>query len=97
MLSEQLLLHDIACIGVATEVLVGQLGHHSAAWRALDKALHDEEWLVNVFHCTRIFADGCGDSGYTYRPTAELIYNGKQNFIVDFVQSVRVDVQCAQR
>ena len=96
-MSEQLLLHDIARVWVATEVFVGQRGHHSASWSALNKALHDKEWLVNVLYRTRVFADGCGDSGYTYRATAELIYYGKQYLIVDFIQSVRIDVQCTSR
>ena len=60
-LFKQVALQDIASIRIPAEMIIGKLGGHSASWRTLDEAFHDEEWLVNLLYGAAIFADSRGD------------------------------------
>ena len=58
-------------------MLIGKLGGHSASWRTLDEAFHDEEWLVNLLYSAAIFADSRGDGAYAHRTATELVDDGQ--------------------
>ena len=78
-------------------MIVGKLGGHSASWRTLDEALHDEEWLVNLLYGAAIFADSRGNGAYAHRTSTELVDDGGENLVVYPVQAILVDVQCLKR
>ena len=73
-----------------------QFGNHPSTRGALDKALHDEERLVYLLYRSAIFSDGRGDSRDTHGSTLELIDDGEQDLIVDFIESILVDIQGGQ-
>ena len=75
---------------------VGELCHHTATWRTLDETLHNQEWLIDLLYSTGIFTDGCGDGSDSYRTTTELVDDGKQDLIVDFIETILVDIQGSQ-
>ncbi len=78
-------------------MLVSQLRHHPSTRSTFDEALHDEEWLVYLFHRSGILTDGGSYRGDAHRTSTELVDDGQQDAVVYFVQSVLVDVQCLQR
>ena len=78
---------------VASQMAVGQGRGHASAWRALDESLHDEEGFVDLFHRSGVFADGRGDGADAHRTASELVDDGQQNLVVDFVEAVLVDVE----
>ena len=84
-------------IDISSEVLVSELGHHSSTWSALYETFHNEVWLVYLFHCTCILANGSGDGGDTHRSTLELVDNGKEYLVVGLVKSIAVDIECRER
>lgn len=59
----------------SAEMLVGKGCYHASTWCALDESLHYEVRFVYLFHCARVFADGCGNSADTNRTTTKLVYN----------------------
>ena len=75
---------------------IRQFRHHTSSRRALDKALHDEERLVHLLHGASILAHSRGDGGDAHRTTLELVDDGQQDLIVDFIETVLVDVQGCQ-
>ena len=78
-------------------MLIGKLGGHSASWRTLDEAFHDEEWLVNLLYGAAIFTDSRGDGAYAHRTSTELVDNGGENLVVNLVQAILVDIQRLER
>ena len=69
---KQVSLHNIACIRISAEMLVGKRRCHSASRRALDETLHDEERLVNLLYGAAILAYCRGNGAYAYRTATEL-------------------------
>ena len=72
-LSPQVGLHNVAAIGISSEVLVCQFGHHTSAWRTLDKSLHDQERLIDLLHRVGVLTDSCGNGRDTDRSTTKLV------------------------
>ena len=75
---------------------IGQFGDHPPTWRPLDEALHDEERLVDLLNGTGILADGCGNRRDAHRTTLELVDDSQQDLIVDFIETILVDIQGCQ-
>ena len=74
-------------------MVVSEAGGHAATGRALDEAFHDEERLVDFLDGTGVLADGGGNGAETDRTATELIDDGSEYLVVDFVEPVLVDVQ----
>ena len=81
---------------IATEVVIGQFGDHTATRGTFDEAFHDKERLVDLLHSTSILANGSGDGSDAHRTTLELIDNGEQDLVVDFIETILVDVQSCE-
>ena len=77
-------------------MLVCQFGNHSSTRSALYESLHYQEWLIYLLNSAGVFAYGCCYGGYSHRAALELIDDGKQNLIIDFIETILVDVQCRQ-
>ena len=86
----------ICLIGVSAKMLEGEVCDHTPAGCALDESLHDEERFVDLFNCSSILTDSCSDGGNANRPPSELVDDGEQDLVVDFVQTVFVNVQCRE-
>ena len=78
-------------------MLIGKLGGHSASWRTLDEAFHDEEWLVNLLYGAAILAYCRGNGAYAYRTSTELVDDGGENLIINLIQAILVDVERLER
>ena len=77
-------------------MVVGEFGHHAATRCALDEAFHDEEWLVDILYRPRVFADGCGYGAQANGAAAKLVDNRQEDLIVDFIETIFVDVEGLQ-
>ena len=69
------------------------MGDFPSAGCALDETFFNEERLVHFFDSFRIFAEGSGNCSQTDRAAVELVYDGGQNLVVDFVKPVAVNVE----
>ena len=90
-------LHDVATVRITSEVAIGLFCHHTTTRRTFDKALHDEEWLVNLLDGTRILSYSRRYGSEAYRPAFELVDDGKQYLVVYLVKTKLVDVQRCER
>ena len=81
---------------VASEMFVGQVGDFASAWCASDEAFFDEEWFVDLLYGSGIFTDGRGNGGDAYGSSFELVDDGSENLVVDFVEAVLVNVECLE-
>ena len=70
-----------------------QFSDLTSARRAADKTLFDKEGFVNLFKCTRIFTDGCGNRTYADRSAFEFVDNRQQDLIIRIVEAVTIDVE----
>ena len=95
--SSFLILHLIKkrvfAINVSSQMLISQLGDFTASRRTLQETFLDEERFVHFFHRTGIFTESRGDGGQAHWTSIELIDNGGENLVVDFIQAIAVDVQ----
>ena len=87
----------VRVIDVATQMLVGQFCDFASSRGALEETLLDEERLIYLLHCTSLFAHRCGDGVDTHRSTLELVDDGGENLVVDFVKTILVDIECFER
>ena len=71
----------------------GKVGDFAAARGALDEAFFDEVGLVDLLDGAGVFADGGGYGGEAHRTSAELVDDGRQYLIVNFIEAVAVDVE----
>ena len=72
---------------------IGKLGYFPSARRALDKALFDKIRLIDLLERTGIFAQCRCNRRQTHRATFELVDNRYQYFVIDFIETVLVDIQ----
>ena len=77
-------------------MLVCQLGSHTSTRGTLNKALHDEEWLIHLLHRAAILADSRGNGANAHRTATELVDDGGENLVVYLVKTILVDVQRLQ-
>ena len=78
-------------------MLVSQFGHFTATRRTLQETFLYQERFIDFFHCARVFTESGRDGGQTHRTSVELIDNGRENLVVDFIQAITVDVQGFER
>ena len=90
--SKQTLLLRPTRVDGTAQMLIGLFGHFAPTRGAADKAFLDEERFVDFLHSSSILANGCGYRADTHRATLELINDGEEYLIVDFVQAVFVDI-----
>ena len=74
-------------------MLVSQFGDFTATRRTLQEAFLNQERFIDFFHRTRVFTESRGNGGQAHRPSVELIDDGRENLVVDFIQTISVDVQ----
>ena len=72
---------------------VCRLRHLSATRCAFEEALLDEERLIHLLQRAGVLADGRGDGSEAHGAALELVDDGGENFVVNLVQSVAVDVE----
>ena len=77
-------------------MLVGQLSNHTSARCTLYETFHYKEWLINLLNGSSILTDSCSDGSDTHRTSAELIDDGEQNLVIDFVETILIDIKCCQ-
>ena len=75
-------------------MFVGQVGDFPSAWRASDEAFLDEERFVDLLDGAGVFADGGGNGGDAYGSALELVDDGGEDLVVDFIKAVLVDIEC---
>ena len=75
-------------------MLIGEWCGDASAGGAVDESLLDEEGLIDLLECASVFADGGGDGSDADGPSAELLDDGEEDFAVDEVESVAVDIEC---
>ena len=94
-----ILVKNVALLGnaVSLQVLVGELGHFASTRGAVDEALFHKIWLIHFLDGAGVFAHRHSNSVEPNGTALKLVDDGEQNFIVDFVESVFVDVQCLKR
>lgn len=83
---------EVVGAGVA-EVLVGEGGYLAAAGSALDEAFLYEVWLIDLLDGAGVFAERRGDCCEADGAAAELVDDGAQYLVVDFVEAVAVDIK----
>ena len=74
-------------------MLISKVGDFAAARRAAYKALFNEKRLVNLFHSASVLANSGGNGGNADRAALELVDDGEEYFIVDFVQAVFIYIE----
>src|SRR5215471_8289591 len=82
---------------VEAEVAVRAPRRHASARRAVQKAVLNEERLVNIFDGVFFFADRGSNTANPDGASAELVDDGEQQFSIDLVESVFVDLEHLQR
>ena len=90
---KQARLGRLCAIHAASQVLVSQFCHFTSARCAPNEAFLYEERLIHLLHRAGVLAHGGGYGGDAHGATLELVDDGKQNFVVNLVESVLVDVQ----
>src|SRR5436190_37789 len=81
------------------EMLVGHARGLTAAGGAGEEALLDQEWLIDFFDRTALFAHGNGDRVQPDRPARKFLDDREQNALVHLVEPVLIDferLQCHQ-
>src|SRR5262245_41897013 len=78
---------------VEPEVAIRARRRDATAGRAIQEANLDQKRLVNVFDGVFFFADGGGDRVETDRPPAELVDDSTEQFAVDLIEAVLVDLE----
>ena len=81
----------------SAEVAVGEFRDFASARCALEESLFDKEGLVYFFYGAGIFSDCCRYCCQTYRSSFEFVDYGQQDTVVDFIESVSVDVERFKR
>ena len=94
-----ILVKNVALLGnaVSLQMLVGEFGHFASTRGAVDEALFHKIWLIHFLDGAGVFAHRHGNGVEPNGTALKLVDDGEQNFIVDFVESVVVDVQCLKR
>ena len=77
-------------------MLVGQVCHLTATGRTLEETLLYEERLVDVLYGSGILAKGGGYGPKSYGTALELIYYGRQDAVIDLIQTVFVNIKRLQ-
>ena len=90
-----ILLKQIPLFGffMTSEVLVCKFGYFPPSWSSFHKSFFYEEWFIYLLYCAPIFTQSCGNRRDTYRASFEFIDNDQQYFIIDFIESVFIDIQ----
>src|SRR5215831_20147922 len=76
---------------VEAEVAVRAFSRHAAAGRPVQKAVLNQERLVNVFDGVLLFADRGGDAPNPHGTAAKFVDDRAEQLPVDFVEPVLVD------
>ena len=76
------------------EVLVGEESCFAATGGAFDETFFDEIGFIDILDGTGIFTHGGRDCIEADRSAAELIDDGKQQFIVDLIKTEGIDIEC---
>ena len=78
---------------VAVQMGESKVGSHTPAGGALDKSFLDEEGLVNFLNGAGILVEGRGKSRQAHGATAKLVDDGREQFVVNLVKAIGVDVE----
>ena len=83
----------VCAIHIPAEVGVSQFGDHSSTLCALDETFHDEIWFVNILHGAGVLSDGSSYGSNAHRSTLELVDDGGENLIIDFIESIFINIE----
>ena len=75
-----------------SEMDIGQFGNLTSAGCTLQKSFLYKIRLVDFLYRTGIFAKSSRDSAKSDGPALEFRYYRRQNLIVDFVETISVDI-----
>src|ERR1700732_4220818 len=78
-------------------MLISELGRHSPAGSAVQKADLDEKGLVDFLDGVRLLGKRRAQRIQAHGAALVLLDNGEQQFAVDFVEAVAVDFEHAER
>lgn len=73
---------------------VSQFRYFASARGTFQESLLYKEGFVDLFEGPGIFAEGGSDSRESYRASFEFIDDGSKDTVVDFIESVMIDIQC---
>src|SRR5687767_6765900 len=79
------------------EILVGAGGRDAAARCAIEKACLNQERLVDILNRVLVFVDRGGQAVHANRTAAELVDDRLQQFAIDFVESLCIDLEELER
>ena len=65
----------------------------SSSGSSFDVSFLNQKRLVHLFNGFCFFANGGSDGAQTNGPSFELFYDGQQNPVVHFVQSILIDIK----
>ena len=82
---------------IPVQMLVGEVCDLSASWGALYESLFYEVRLIHLLHSSSIFAKSGSDGGKSHRSAFELVDDGGENLVVDFIKTIFVDIQSFER
>ena len=77
-------------------MFVGKCRHFAPPRCTFEESLLNEEWFINLFECTRVFAQCRSDSSQADRAAMKLLNQERKYLIVDLIKSVTVDMQSFQ-
>lgn len=75
------------------EMIIGKLGGHPSAGRAIEEADLDEEGFVDVFDGIGIFGERCSKGIQADRPALVLLHNRQQQTAIHLVEAVLIDFE----
>src|SRR5262249_16757089 len=78
-------------------MLISRWSHDAPARSAIQKSYLDQVWFVNFFDRLFFLAVGGRDSADAYRTAVEFFDDRRQQFAVDFIQTVTVDLHPVER
>ena len=78
-------------------MLISQFGDFTTTRCTLQETFLNQERFIHFLHCTWVFTESRRNGSQTYRTSVELIDNGRKNLVIDFIQSISVDVQGFKR
>ncbi len=75
-------------------MFISQFSHFTSAGGTFQETLFDKERLIHLFQSSGIFTQCRSNGSKPYRTAFEFINNGAKYLIIDFIESVLINIQC---
>ena len=74
-------------------MLVCQVSGLSSSWSPFNKTFHDKERLIDLLKGSLFFANTGSNIVYTYRTAVEFVNNGREDFVINLIQTITVYIE----